>query len=260
VPGPTLHQPQFPSDDGSADPRLHDALAGYAAGRVGPHHVLDRLAEARLLVPVVAAPDEAGTDAGTDAHAGAHTGACAGGHEECGDECHDDEHPDGSCGGRSGRMAMPTLIGDDGRRGVLGFTSAETLKAWRPDARPMPVTAAQACLTALDEGADALVVDVAGPVPFAVEGLRLHLLAEGRPVPPPHEDPDVLAAVEAAFGSEEAVAGVRVGAGSAAELAIRFSVRPGHDERAAVQRVSDRLAELLRGKIVGGVELTIARR
>jgi SseB protein N-terminal domain len=143
---------------------------------------------------------------------------------------------------------------------VLGFTSAEAMKAWRPDARPMPVPAREACLTALDEGADALVVDVAGPVPFAVEGLRLHLLAEGRDIPPPHQDPEILAAVEAAFGGEEAVAGVRVGEGTAAELAIRFSVQPGHDERDAVRRVSDRLAELLRGKIVGGVELTIARR
>jgi hypothetical protein len=241
VSGPTLHEPQFPSDDGSADPRLREALAGYAAGRVGAHHVLNRLNEARLLVPVVAAPEEA-LEAPEEALEEGETGEAG-----------------ASCGGRSGEMAMPTLIGEDGRRGALGFTSAETMKAWRPDARPIPVHARQACLTALDEGADALVVDVAGPVPFAVEGLRLHLLAEGRPIPPPHEDPEVLAAVEAAFGSEEGVAGVRVTEGTAAELSIRFRVQPGHDERAAVQRVSDRLAELLRGKIVGGVELTVAR-
>ncbi|TDC40465.1 SseB family protein, partial [Actinomadura sp. KC345] len=87
-----------------------------------------------------------------------------------------------------------------------------------------------------------------------------HLLAEGRPVPPPHEDPDVLAAVEAAFGSDQSVSGVRVTEGTSAELAVRFAVVPGHDERRTVQRVSDRLAELLRGRIVGGVELNIVRR
>ena len=230
MPGPSLIQPQFPDDDGSADPRLREALARYAAGRAGPHTVLNRLATARLLVPVVAVLTE------------------------------EEEVPEGGLRReKSSEMALPTLVGQDGRRGVLGFTSAETMKAWRPDARPVGVHARQACLAALDEGADALVVDVAGPVPFAVEGLRLHLLAEGRTVPPPHEDPEVLAAVEAAFGAEEGVSGVRLSEGAQAELAIRVSILPGHDERATVQRVSDRLAELLRGRVVGGVELTVAR-
>jgi hypothetical protein len=161
---------------------------------------------------------------------------------------------------KNSEMALPTLIGDDGRRGVLGFTCTETMKAWRADARPVTVRGGDACRAALDEGADALVVDVAGPVPFAVDGLRLHLLAEGRPVPPPHEDPDVLAAVEAAFGSDPSVTGVRVTEGTSAEVAVRFAVVPGHDERGTVQRVSDRLAEVLRGRIVGGVELNVLRR
>ncbi|TDD89563.1 SseB family protein [Actinomadura rubrisoli] len=229
--GLTIPEPQFPGDDGGADPRLCEALAGYAAGRVGAHAVLRRLQSARLLVPVVAVLTE-----------------------------EEDVAPGGLRREKSSDMALPTLVGEDGRRGVLGFTCAETMKAWRADARPVAVHARQACRAALDEGAHALVVDVAGPVPFAVDGLRLHLLAEGRPVPPPHEDPDVLAAVEAAFGSDQSVSGVRVVEGTAAEVAVRFAVVPGHDERVTVQRVSDRLAELLRGRIVGGVELSVVRR
>ncbi|WP_018657292.1 SseB family protein [Actinomadura flavalba] len=229
--GLTIPEPQFPDDDGAADPRLADALAGYAAGRSGEHAVLRELHDARLLVPVVAVLTE-----------------------------EEDVAPGELRREKSSDMAVPTLTGEDGRRGVLGFTSTAALLAWRPDARPVAVHARQACLAALDEKADALVIDVAGPVPFAVEGLRLHLLAEGRPIPPPHEDPDVLAAVEAAFGAEPGVAGVRVGGGATTELAIRFSVAPGHDERATAQRVSDRLAELLRGRIVGGVELSVLRR
>ncbi|WP_131740146.1 SseB family protein [Actinomadura roseirufa] len=228
--GLTIPEPQFPGDDGGADPRLCEALAGHAAGRVGEHAVLRRLQDARLLVPVVAVLTE------------------------------EEVSPGGLRREKSSDMALPTLIGEDGRRGVLGFTCAETMARWRADARPVAVHARQACRAALDEGAHALVVDVAGPVPFAVDGLRLHLLAEGRPVPPPHEDPDVLAAVEAAFGAEPSVTGVRVTAGTAAELAVRFSVGPGQDERGTVQRVSDRLAELLRGRIVGGVELSVVRR
>ncbi|WP_192761502.1 SseB family protein [Actinomadura algeriensis] len=229
--GLTIPKPQFPEDDGGADPRLCEALAGYAAGRVGQHTVLRRLQRARLLVPVVAILTE-----------------------------EEDVAPGELRREKSSDMAVPLLTGEDGRRGVLGFTCMETMRAWRADARPVAVSAGQACRAALDENADALVVDVAGPVPFAVDGLRLHLLAEGRPVPAPHEDPDVLAAVDAAFGSDEAVAGVRVTEGTAAELAVRFAVSPGHDERRTVQRVSDRLAEVLRGRIVGGVELSVVRR
>ncbi|MFI0349675.1 SseB family protein [Actinomadura sp. 9N407] len=229
--GLTIPEPQYPEDDGAADPRLREALAGYAAGRVGAHRVLGRLHDARLLVPVVAVLTE-----------------------------EEEVEPGELRREKSSDMALPTLIGEDGRRGVLGFTSVETMHAWRPDARPVAVHAREACLAALDEGAQALVVDVAGPVPFAVDGLRLHLLAEGRTVPPPHEDPEVLAAVEAAIGPEEAVTGVRVTEGTAAELAIRFAIAPGHDERGVVQRVSDRLAEVLRGRVVGGVELNIVRR
>ena len=231
VSGLTIPEPQFPGDDGSADPRLCEALAGYAAGRVGHHAVLRRLQSTRLFVPIVAVLTE-----------------------------EEDVEPGELRREKSSDTALPTLIGDDGRRGVLGFTCMDTMKAWRADARPVAVRAGDACRAALDEGADALVVDVAGPVPFAVEGLRLHLLAEGRPIPPPHEDPDVLAAVEAAFGSDQAVTGVRLAEGTSTELAVRFAVVPGHDERVTVQRVSDRLAEVLRGRIVGGVELSVVRR
>ncbi|TDD39455.1 SseB family protein [Actinomadura sp. KC06] len=229
--GLTIPEPQFPEDDGGADPRLCEALAGYAAGRLGAHVVLRRLQGVRLLVPIVAVLTE-----------------------------EEDVEPGELRREKSSDMALPTLIGDDGRRGVLGFTCTETMQAWRHDARPVPIRAGDACRAALDEGADALVVDVAGPVPFAVDGLRLHLLAEGRPVPPPHEDPDVLAAVEAAFGSDQSVSGVRVTEGESTELAVRFAVVEGHDERRTVQRVSDRLAGLLRGHIVGGVELSVTRR
>jgi hypothetical protein len=229
VAGPTIPQPQFPADDGNADPRLAAALASYAAGRAGEHSVISELYDCRLLVPIVAVLTE-------------------------------EEERDGLRREKESEMALPTLLGDDGRRGVLGFTSMRTMKRWRPDARPVPVHARDACKAALDEGADALVVDVAGPIPFAVDGIRLHLLAEGRPIPPPHEDPDVLAAIEAAFSPEQGVTGVRIGPGAGAELSVRFAIDPGMDEQATARRVADRLADVLRGRIVGGIELGVVRR
>src|SRR5690606_19351510 len=97
---PTIAEPPIPEDDGSADPRLCEALTGYAAGRVGVHTVLRRLQGARLLVPIVAVLTE-----------------------------EEDVAPGELRREKSSEMALPTLIGDDGRRGVLGFTCTETMQA-----------------------------------------------------------------------------------------------------------------------------------
>jgi hypothetical protein len=231
VHGTSIPQPQFPDDDGRADPRLSDALLGYAAGRVSEHAVIEELYGTRLLIPIVAVLTEEAEVA-----------------------------PGEPRREKESEMALPTLIGSDGRRGVLGFTSLESLARWRADARPVAVHAQQACRAALDEQAHALVVDVAGPVPFAVDGFRLHLLAEGKPIPPPHEDPEVLAAIEAAFASEHGVTGVQVSEGTGAELSVRFAITGDLDERATVQRVADRLAGMLHGRTVGGIELGVVRR
>jgi hypothetical protein len=253
--GRNIPQPRYAHDDGSADPRVAAVLYAYAQGRAGEHEVLAALADARLLIPVVAVPTDAvPTDAvPTDAVPTDAVPTDAVPTEE------GDPGPDGRRGERHSDMALPTLIGQDGRRGVLGFTSADTLRRWRPDARPVAVHARDACRAVLDENAHALVVDVAGPVQFAIEGNRLYTFAEGRPIPRPFEDPELLAAIEAAFASESEVTGVRVGPGASAELSVRFSLAAGADERTTVQRVADRLAGELRGRIVGGVEVGVTR-
>ncbi|MGH3391275.1 MAG: SseB family protein, partial [Actinomadura sp.] len=127
--GRTIPQPQFPGDDGGADPRLGAALTAYAAGRVGEHTVLAELMGARLLVPVVAVLTEEGaaTEEAEDA-APARVGP---------------RHGTGRVEKES-EMALPTLVGADGRRGMLGFTSLETLALWRPDARPVAVFSQEA--------------------------------------------------------------------------------------------------------------------
>jgi len=76
-------------------------------------------------------------------------------------------------------MGTALLTGRDGRQALLAFTGLETLAAWRADARPVPVTAALAARSALQEGAAALVVDLAGPTTYVVEGEVLEGLARG---------------------------------------------------------------------------------
>ncbi|GAB2860800.1 SseB family protein [Actinoallomurus bryophytorum] len=222
--GRSIPQPEFPDDDGSAAAELEAALRAYAEGTGGEHAVLAALSGARLLVPVVAILTE-------------------------------DETVDGLRREKESEMALPTLVGDDGRKAVLAFTSTGGLARWRPDARPVAVRTAQACRAALDEPADAVVIDIAGPVPYAIEGARLRVLAEGGAITAPHEDPHVLAAVHAAVGDLPGVTGVQAGPGERGALAVRLRLAEGADDQAVLRAAATRLSEHLRGHVDGGVEL-----
>jgi hypothetical protein len=147
--GRRIPDPGFASDDGEADARLAVALTAYD-GAPGTHlEVFLALQHARLLVPVLAV---------------------------LGEVEHDEQ---GLAHDKTSDMATALLVGRDGRQALLAFTGLETLARWRPDARPVPVTAAVAARSALQEGASALVVDVAGPTTYAVEGALLEGLARG---------------------------------------------------------------------------------
>ena len=80
-------------------------------------------------------------------------------------------------------MAAVLMTGRDGRTALLAFTGT---RAWTAgtvlrggEARPVPVPARQAAQAALQDQAAALLVDVAGPVLFVVEGEDLESLAAG---------------------------------------------------------------------------------
>jgi type III secretion system (T3SS) SseB-like protein len=148
--GRRIPDPGFAGDDGAPDARLSAALAAYD-GRPGRHlEVFLALQRARLLVPVVAVLGEV-------------------------------EHDEtGLAQDKTSDMATALLVGRDGRQALLAFTGMETLARWRSDARPVPVTAALAARSAVQEGASALVLDVAGPTTYAVEGALLDGLARGR--------------------------------------------------------------------------------
>jgi type III secretion system (T3SS) SseB-like protein len=76
--------------------------------------------------------------------------------------------PDGLARDKSAEMATVLMRGADGRLALLAFTGLEALHRWDPDARPVPVPAATAALAAMRDGAEALLIDVAGPVAYAV--------------------------------------------------------------------------------------------
>ena len=234
-------------DHGDADPQVTEALAAYQAGKGSEQAALTALAGARLLVPVVAVLADGPADQG-----------------------------DGpAAGDKNSEMVLPTLIGNDGRPAVLAFTGVEALARWRRDARPVPAEAARVWRAAVTDGC-AVVIDVAGPVPLAVEGARLAALAAGQRAPSAHQDPDVRAEVEAAVAAEPLITGFGLAAGTeeltagteeegagAADLAVRLHLavddRAGDDWQAAVNRAASRIAGRLAGRLRRGIEFSVAR-
>ena len=132
-------------------------------------------------------------------------------------------------------MVLPTLIGQDGRPAVLAFTGLDALARWRPNARPVPAEAGRVWRAAVADRC-AVVIDVAGPVPLAVEGMRLAALAAGRPVPPAHEDGDVRAEVEAAIAAEPVIAGFSLAPSQQVDLAVRLHLAAGDGPRRLAAR------------------------
>lgn len=229
-------------DDGTADPGVAAVLSAYAAGQAAERAVLAALSGTRLLVPLV---ERAADDPAADDPA-----------DSCGS--HDPGNTGGDCGHHGGpEMASPRLIGHDGRPAVLAFTSLDALRNWRPDARPVPSAAAEVWSAAAGESC-AVVIDVAGPVPLAIDGTRLAALSSGGPLPEPHADPDVQAQVMAAIAAEPAIMGAELAEGpEGTDLAVRLMFRPGGGGP-AVRRAAEAIGARLAGRLRRGIQITAA--
>lgn len=116
---------RFVDDDGSAD----DAIR-YAAST---DELLSALMRGRLLVAVMPAAvpvDDVSSSSGED---------------------------------KSSDMSVVSMVAADGRRGLLVFSGIDALHLWDSSARPVPVAPSDAARAAIDDGCEALVLDVAGP-------------------------------------------------------------------------------------------------
>lgn len=147
--GARILESSFPGDTGAADPAVAAALAAYSRGSGDFAAAVTALEGSRLLVPVVAVLGETETDERGLTH------------------------------DKSSDMAAVLLTGADGRLALLAFTGTESLARWDPRARPVPVPARTAALSAVQEEAAALVLDVAGPATFVLEGEDLGAFAAG---------------------------------------------------------------------------------
>lgn len=230
--GRTIPDPGFAGDEGGADRRLDTVLAQYAEGDATAYDVQRVLVDVRIIVPIVATATEVETDDAGLAH------------------------------DKSTDMSTVTLIGADGRKGLLAFGSTERMSEWRNDARPVPVAAPKAAASALDEGADAILLDLGGPHPFVLEGALLRALSQSRPWVRPAEDDDVIAAVKEAFAPEQGVWSTEVTSGDTTDVTVLVKLRtdvPAEALEGLGERVGGRLAEsdVLRDRLANGLDVRI---
>lgn len=221
-----IPDPGFSDDDGSADPVLRAALGAWAEDRSAHGPVLEALAGARLLVPVVAVLGEV------------------------------EEDENGLRREKTSDMAVPTLKAGH-RTALPAFTSTEALALWDPEARPVAVPLHQALQAAAHEKADTIVLDLAGPVPYELNRPALIALAEGRRSADALTDPAVVDAVRAVVAAEPAVLRAHLGPG-AADGTLALVLDPTAPQ-AAAQRVAEALAadETLRARLVRGLDLAL---
>lgn len=223
--GRTLTGTGFDDDTGDSDPALMVALADLDDERTWVRAV----SRARLLVPVVAAPGEV---------------------VQSGDLAAD----------KTSDMALATLVAPDGQRALPVFSGMGTLAAWDSSARPVPVSASRAAQSAITQGCDLMVLDVAGPVTAVLRPSMMWALAQGRQDwLPPQDDPFVARAVQSALAVEAQVRSHELFAGEPAGegiLGVRLHLEPGLDQDQVAQlatRVGERLATdgEFRGRIDG---------
>jgi hypothetical protein len=140
----------FPGDTGaaSADTRRLIAVALAEATPLAYLRAVAALCGDRLLVPVVATPTRLGETVAVASD-------------------------------KEAEMSVVSLQAQDGRRALLAFTGLDALQSWQPDARPVPVTVDRAAQAARSEDLTAVLIDVAGPNAFVIDGEVLEELAAG---------------------------------------------------------------------------------
>jgi hypothetical protein len=133
-------------------------------------------------------------------------------------------------------MAMPEIVGRDGRRALPAFTCREAVRLWRPGARPVPVHSAGVWQSAIQQSC-AVVIDI---------------------VPGMHEDPDVWRQVAAAAAEIEPGIRVRL---SQPNGGLDFTLElapPAGSAGLVPEDVASRIADAVHGRLPGRIRSGIA--
>ncbi|MDR7293228.1 SseB family protein [Pseudoglutamicibacter albus] len=177
--GNPLHQ--FDGDDGLPNEALQEALDALKAGYGPEDDVVEALADARVFVPIVAQT----------------------GHTEIGEHGHLVE--------KEADMALVMIAAPDGRTALPVFSSVDRLTDWHPEARPVAVYAPRAALSAVDEGAQLLVLDPGANVTFVVRRPAVWALAQQRVWLPSYRDDSLAAPLQEAVSHVDGVGALILG-------------------------------------------------
>jgi hypothetical protein len=177
-------------DDGSADPRVIDAVQRFRGLELtdperaaAQSAVIDAIASSRLLMPLIAEAGDTGVG------------------------------PNGLVVDKTQELSLVTVAGPEGQKVMPAFTSVDAMKIWRADARPVPVEARRAALAAVAEGITWLVLDPQSPMEFVIRRPAVEALAKGERWMPAHIDEDLIALFEASVSIDPSVRSIRMVAG-----------------------------------------------
>ena len=173
----------FSGDDGSAPPKLIDALNRFAAGTAGEQDVVDAFRTSRLLIPLVAHAGDVGVN----------------------------EH--GQTVDKTQELSIVTVAGPDGRNVLPVFSSVAAMQSWNAGARPVPADGIRVALAAASEKTELVVLDPTSETEFALRRPALWAVAQSLPWAPAYANPDVLDAFLTSARSELAVLDVRLAPG-----------------------------------------------
>jgi hypothetical protein len=227
-PARSIPDPGFAGDTGEPDPLLTAALEAVAADPARLAEVLAALHQVRVVAPVVAQVGETGIT------------------------------PTGLRHDTSADIALPLLLDGTGSRALLVFSGTPALSRWDPAARPVLVPGGRAAEVALAEGAEAIVLDVAGPHPATLPLPEVHALAEGRGRVPAWGDPALQRAVAEALEGEPAARSAHLDPCAGADARLTVVLEPGVDPAGIGARLAAALAA--RPEVAGGVrglEITV---
>lgn len=88
-------------------------------------------------------------------------------------------------------VALVSLKAADGRGALPVFTSIPKLTDWHKDARPVAVWMPRACLSAVDEGNELVVIDPGAELTYVVRRPEVYALAQQQPWTPSYEDVEI---------------------------------------------------------------------
>ncbi|MFC0682116.1 SseB family protein [Lysobacter korlensis] len=216
--GRHFEQNTHADDDGSAPEALRLALERFRAGSGSQADVVDAVRGSRLLIPLLAELGEAGVS------------------------------QTGQTVDKSQELSIVTVAAPDGRNAMPVFSSVDAMRAWNPDARPVPAAGTRVALAAVAEGTDLVVLDPGSPATFVLRRPALWAIGRQHPWQPSPDDREVAAEFTRLTAAEPAIRAIRLHPGdpearlSGPELLVELTLVDGLD-RAGLDALLARLAE-----------------